>query len=439
MTSDEALDRLVAAARSARPGGVRVREWSVHVAESRRASIGTQDAHTGGPHSPLGIAEALSARWHLVWEDGRVVSSDLDRTAIEEGLGEAIERARAAAREDPDAAQVAPPARMPDVSLLDSAAARMAAGDLAPLAGRLRAIRDRLASHGFRTWSGSFHATHTTARIVTSSGLDASSESTLAGWHATFDGELGNGHVARAQDGDAEFEVRLDRLADLAARLRLPAPPGGARSRLAVLHPAVVRSLVFGTLLHNLDGAAVAHGESRFPAKAFGSRMPVFPEGLSLRVEPLEPLKAGSYRFTLEGVPAAPTTFVDRGRLVTPVLGLKYARRLGGRPTGIPVASDALRLSGPPAIALEEALESAPGGTLVLAVLGVHTQDRASGDFSLSAPQALAIAGGSARGRLRVTMSGNVFEVLADDALRLVRFPGEDVPGLRIRCAVENR
>ena len=75
----------------------------------------------------------------------------------------------------------------------------------------------------------------------------------------------------------------------------------------------------------------------------------------------------------------------------------------------------------------------------MLAVLGVHTQDPASGDFSLSAPQALAISDGAARGRVRVTLSGNLFEALSDDDLRRVRFPGEDVPGLRIRCAVEKR
>ncbi len=439
MTPDATLGRLVDAVQSAGPGGVRVREWSLHVAESRRASIGAKDGHTGGPHSPLDIAESLSARWLLVWEDGKVSSGDLDRTAIEEGLREAIERSRGAAREDRDAAEVAPPATMPDVALFDPETARIAAGDAAPLASRFRAIRERFARGGFRTWSASFDATHIEARILTSAGLDASSESTLAGWHATFDGEIGDGRVARAPEEDSEFEARLDRLADVAARLRRPAPPGEVPGRTAILHPAVVRSFVFRTILHNLDGAAVAHGESRFPAEAFGSGAQAFREHLSIRVEPLEPLKAGSYRFTLEGVPAAPTTFVERGRLVTPVLGLKYARRLGGRPTGVPLSGDALRLPGPPELDFEEALESASGGTLVLAVLGVHTQDPASGDFSLSAPQALAISDGAARGRVRVTLSGNLFEALSDDDLRRVRFPGEDVPGLRIRCAVEKR
>jgi len=70
-------------------------------------------------------------------------------------------------------------------------------------------------------------------------------------------------------------------------------------------------------------------------------------------------------------------------------------------------------------------------------VLGVHTQDATSGDFSLSAPQTLRIEEGSVRGRIRATISGNLFELLRRDDLRLVRFEGEHVPGLLVRCRID--
>ena len=43
----------------------------------------------------------------------------------------------------------------------------------------------------------------------------------------------------------------------------------------------------------------------------------------------------------------------------------------------------------------------------MLSVLGIHTQDSASGDFSLSAPQVLRIDEGALGGRSRATISGN--------------------------------
>jgi PmbA protein len=122
---------------------------------------------------------------------------------------------------------------------------------------------------------------------------------------------------------------------------------------------------------------------------------------------------------------------------MTPLLDLKYARRLGLTPTSNPSAMDTLFFEGPPSIAYDQALATATGGALVLSVLGVHTQDFTSGDFSLSAPQTLAIGAGGVAGRLRATISGNVFELLRSAKLSLVRFPGEHTPGLLVHCRLD--
>jgi PmbA protein len=87
----------------------------------------------------------------------------------------------------------------------------------------------------------------------------------------------------------------------------------------------------------------------------------------------------------------------------------------------------------------EDARTVADGGALILNVLGVHTQDATSGDFSLSVPQALQIVGGSYAGKMKATISGNLFEVLRDPATEFVRFPGEHTPGLVIRCRLDPR
>jgi len=71
-------------------------------------------------------------------------------------------------------------------------------------------------------------------------------------------------------------------------------------------------------------------------------------------------------------------------------------------------------------------------------VLGVHTQDFTSGDFSMSAPQTLALGdGGRFGGRLRATISGNLFAILRSPALRLVAFPGEHTPGILALCHLD--
>lgn len=434
MPASRFLDALASSAAD----GVRARGWSLQILEGRRATLGTKDRETGNPHAPATLAESLSARYRVVWEDGTVSRGALERRQLDGDPRAAVEQARAAAYDDPDATTILGPASFPDVRLHDDAVAAAAGGDLGAWIPRLAEVRGRVESRGVRTWSGSWFAAEGRTRVITSSGLDVSARSTAAGWHVTFDGELGCGFAARAFESSDRFLARLDRCLDDAARLSRSAPDVEG-SLPVLLHPDVVGEYVLPTLLHNLDGSTVSHGEGWFPRDRFGSHEPAIRADLTLRVDPLLPLAAGAYRFTSEGLPAARCDYVRDGRLVTPVLDLKYARRLGLAPTPLPGGDDTLFLEERSPLTLDEALAEAEGGALVFHVLGVHTLDPGSGEFSLSAPQTLAISGRGLGGRIRATISGNLLELLRRDDTRLVRFEDEHLPGMLVRCRLDGR
>lgn len=431
------LERLVEALGSVRAEGRGLSAWTVYVSESRRASLGTKDRDTGGPHAPLTLAQSLGARYRLIWDDGRVSRGAMERRSLETEPEAALAATRASSYVDPDATDVLGPAEFPEVVTHHPATAEIAAGSVEAFAPRLAALRDRVLTHGVRTWSGSMHAAEGTARVVTSAGLDVSGRGTSAGWSATFDGELGAGCGARALEPMDEFASRLDRLVAFVLALREPAAVRAGGVLPVLLHPDVVEDYVLGVLLHNLDGPEVAHGTGAFRKEQFGASAPVLREDLTLRTDPLVAMAAGAYRFSQEGLPAEPCTLVRRGRLVTPLLDLKYARRLGLKPTAFPAAMDTLFLEAEASIGYEEALALAAGGGIVLSVLGVHTQDFTSGDFSLSAPQTLAIGPNGPAGRFRATISGNLFGLLRSPGMALVRFPGEHTPGLLMQCRLD--
>jgi len=418
----------------ARRRGADVRAWSLHATATRRASLGIKDGQAGNAHAPFTLSESAAVQYLLVWGNGRVSRGAWERRQVADGIDRALDDARLAAYDDPDAACVLGPAVFPPVELHAAAAARAAEGDAADIAERLAAVRELVARPRFRTWSGSFSSAEGTSRVLSSAGLDASSAGTATSWHVTLNGEIGDGFGARRSETRDAFLARLGRLAALTEALGQDAAPGRAPGDTVLLHPRVVEAYVVATLLANLEGSAVAHGQSHFDRSAFGSDSPAFREDVELRIDPLLPLRLGSYAFTGEGVPGAPSTLVERGRLVRPVLDLKYAKRLGLAPTAQPGAMDTLHFGGAETIGLGEALDRAAGGVLVLSVLGVHTQDPLSGDFSLSAPQALYVGPHGFAGRLRATISGNLFEILRQDALAFVAFEGETTPGLLVRC-----
>ncbi len=428
------LDLLLDAMRRFDTGGAAIVDWSIYASRSRRFALGVKDRETGNAHAPLTMSESLGARYVFVWNDGRVSRGGLERRQLEHGLQQTLAAARSAAIDDPDAAAVLGPDTFPEVPLHDPLAAAFARGDSRRLEDRLGRTRELISRRGLETWSASFSAAETDAHLQTSAGLDVTGSGTSTGWFVTVNGEIGGGHSARCFEGDDEFDARLEGIADLADELgrEVDGAPGGLVP--VILHPKVVESYVMSTLLHHLDGATVAHGEGLFPIAEFGSGNPVLREDLGLSLDPLEPLRSGSYRFTAEGVPAAKCVFLENGRLLQPVLDLKYSRRLKRPATPLPYSMDTVHLTGPEQLDLEAGYRRAEGGIVVLSVLGVHTQDSASGDFSLSAPQVLGLRGGKPAGRLRGTISGNLFDMLRNADLVRVRFPGEHTPGLLFPC-----
>jgi len=67
---------------------------------------------------------------------------------------------------------------------------------------------------------------------------------------------------------------------------------------------------------------------------------------------------------------------------------------------------------------------------LVFSFLGLHTQDRTSGEYSLTAPNAVVISRSQLQGRAKVTLTGNFFQQLQSESFRLVTFPGHHFPGM---------
>ncbi len=437
MADRERKDRIRRALESVRTDGRTVRDWSFYISETRRFNLGIKDRQIANAHAPLSMSETCGASYRLIWDDGLVSRGSLERRQIETDLVRALADARATAYDDPDAAWVMGPAPIPDVLMHDPETAAMAAGRIERLAGRLAHLRGRLDTDTVRTWSGSLSAGEGFGWLMTSQGVDLSGKGTSTGWHVSVNGETGDGYSSRLPEDDDKFESRLERLLERAAELDRPAEPMDGGIHPVILHPGVVEEYVIGTLLSNLGGATVAHGEGHFRRDQFGSDEPVLRDDLTLRVDPLQPLKLGAYRYTTEGVPAAKCSYIENGRLIQPLVDLKYSRRLGLPPTPLPYSMDTLVFEGNDAMPVAEALETADGGALVLSVLGVHTQDSASGDFSLSAPQVLRIGSGGYAGRLRATISGNLFELLAGSSLRFVDFHGETTPGLLVHTRLD--
>lgn len=405
-------------------------DWRLSWTSYESSGVGVRDGQRASVHAPLALGTGFALDYLFAWEDGRITTGAAERIALADP-DRFLDLARQAAYEDPDGANFSGPARFEEIPLVSEEVASDArSGGERSFAPLLATGEAPLAARGFKTWSGSVSASATSRGVVTSRGLDIRGASTHASYSFWYEGLTGDVHGSRSPIPHGEAAQRLDRACDLVQRLG--SPVGGFEGgRMAVLlHPKVAESFLSAFLLSNIHGDRIHHGQSAFRIAQFGSEERVFAPTLSLRLEPTVPMDTGSYRFTTEGVPARALSYVEDGRLVEPILDLKYARRLGRGPVPGPLSSDSMRLTGGRAMSEAEALAAAGRGVLVLSVLGLHTQDSTRGDFSISAPQTLAIRGGALGGAVKAVLTGNFFEALRDPNLGLVAFEGFRMPGL---------
>jgi PmbA protein len=182
-----------------------------------------------------------------------------------------------------------------------------------------------------------------------------------------------------------------------------------------VLSPIAAASLIGQVLLPALSGRNVKAGRS-FLAEKVGEQ--VFDECLSVYDDPFAP-GLGSTAFDAEGVPTRRLVFVEQGVLRGFAYDLKTGYRYGEGSTGSAVRSGG---EGPGIgfhnLFIDGPRVKEPGDERAIwihDVVGAHTANPFSGDFSVEISNPFWMEGGEPVEPIRTAMlSGNIFEMLAD-------------------------
>lgn len=236
--------------------------------------------------------------------------------------------------------------------------------------------------------------------------------------------------VARGEDeSQSGYEYRVSRkMADLdpflagtgSAREALDLLGGGAPptgSFPAVFPPKVAVDLISG-LLSSFSAEEMIKKRSRLEGRR-GEK--VFADGLTLVDDGTLPWHPGSVAFDDERVPPVPRKIVDAGKVVGCFHTLKTAAIMAEEPTGngfrhslssspAPGPSNLFIPAGSRPV---KALMPAGRAVRFTGLMGIHTMDQVSGDFSLGASGHVLEDGMSLRPFRNGTVSGNLFELMA--------------------------
>jgi PmbA protein len=185
-----------------------------------------------------------------------------------------------------------------------------------------------------------------------------------------------------------------------------------------VLSPVAFAQLLGAVLIPSLSGRNVHAGRSKL-ANSIG--LNVIDPRLSISDDPFLEKGLSSTRWDAEGVPTRLISYIRNGILENFSYDLKTAYRYGQESTGSAVRTGH---GGAPAIGNHNIIVGGSRGDImnekgiyIQDVVGAHTANPLSGDFSVELTNPFHISGGQYDKPVRkAMMSGNVFEMLQDIA-----------------------
>lgn len=353
---------------------------------------------------------------------GFAFASDLSRDALEKAAVAAVEMAGLA---DFDRYNVfpAPPPGYPQLELDDPRIKEMPLEEKIALAREIEAAGRDYDPRVSLTEACAFHQATITVGLASSRGLQTEFSAAYCGGHA---------FLVAVQDGDYQtgFSLRygwhledlnpgeIGRQAAVRAVQMLGAKSISSQEVPVILHPYVVASFL-GVLAPALTARAVQKGKSLFAGKVgekVGSeRVTIIDDGLTTAGIAASP-------FDGEGVPCGENVLIKEGRLQGFLYDTYTAAREGRKSTGngtrgsfrsLPEAGATNFYLRGGSVSAAELWRGVKRGFYVTQVMGIHTANPISGDFSVGVAGLWIEDGEPAYPVRGAAMAGNLLELLA--------------------------
>lgn len=427
MTIEEQLGEKLAQAQNKNS---KLQAWRFNLYNSESLDIGVKDNKLGGPYSAPGYKKSLSGELYLIWEGQRFTSAKLDAQTVD-NFDQAFALWEKTAYFDPDGVGLYAPPSLPEVPLDDEKVQQVIRTDIKPAFQVLTAGLETLLDQGIRKVDARINCSYVQRVMCTSDGFKFKVNQTPVNFYFIANDSYGKGYAEKRWAEASEIRRVLETTINVNRQLDQTVAANFSGPLTLILPPEMFESFLSHFLITNLSGGLVVNRQSRFGLDDFKGQQQVLREDFGLKINNLRPYRSGSYSCTSEGVPGGEISLINAGKLQTPLLNLKYSRKTGLNPTPMPTGGGGFFFESSNKLPTwEELLPTIKQGLIIYSVLGMHTQDAASGNFSLTADQCLLVEEGQVRGKVKAVINGDFFAALNQADSQLYVEPGEENPGL---------
>jgi predicted Zn-dependent protease len=405
-----------------------VKNFRIYKSETFSTSIGINGKVVGGAYNPIQSSASISGILQIEWSDEMVSFVNLTRTALNNPEG-TIKQAKKIRIEDKYARKFTEPYSLKKPNQCDQGVEELALSKPDTLVDILEDALEFEKGLGIKKYEMQAESAFKRVEFANSKGLKLDAQFTNMELSSSWDMKLLYELSQRTlldfdkYKSDIKFFANLFKILNKRTKLKVDSPK-------VIILPEYAWLFFDHYLFSNLDGSQVANNLSRFKREDFKSEKKQFANWVNLEVNPKSTLTPGAHDFTSEGVKVEKTQFIKNGKLKTPTLDLKHSQKLQLAPT-VDIASPYITsISNKKTKKLQEFIEGCDNAILVPYFLGLHTQNRLTGDYSLPAPHAIYIRNGKLIGNVKAILVGNFFEDLRRDDIEFVKTDLYPTPGI---------
>ncbi|MGO9569565.1 MAG: TldD/PmbA family protein [Desulfomonilaceae bacterium] len=370
-----------------------VKQWEVFHQNSQSFRVEFKD----GVMDTLQKARVSGLAVRVIKESkaGFSFTSALDSSSLQKSVDTALSMSQVMPS-DPDAELAEPaPLSVLQERIMDDSLRRVTEVDKTEIARAIES-KARLEDKRITTIRSAGYSDMIVAvRLVNSNGLDVNGEAGLVrAWVELMAEQNGEQEMAYwMEQARSPEKINPATVASEAAHRALDSL--GGKSLPSAKMPVVVENSVAVDLLHVLSHSFLSENHfKKLASPRIKLGEPIFSRKISIVDDGLDARGDYAFPFDGEGTPSQRTHVVENGTLRSLLFDLSYARKLKASSTGncrrgsfegLPVNGVTNLLIEPGTSTREELTAAAGSGLLVTELMGLHTANPVSGDFSVGA------------------------------------------------------
>lgn len=406
----------------ARTDELRIEQWHFTFNEGQAISLGLDNNEIGGPYTPPSTHDIYKGSVYIRWADGRVSDSIIDTFTLE-NLDASIKEWKTTSYQDIDAHEVIQPLPMPTgLKIKDDNVVNLITKDSSYFFEILNYFNENLKKKDYtKTVKGQVSAGMLCSIIMNSKGLNVGWEGTSMSVYASVNDICGDNYAERNMPEKKDLNKILKEIDRYMMHTKNVTQIKSGKMQV-ILTPGTLGQFLEKYVLEEMDGETVTN-QSVHSLEDFKAKKQVFNEKINIVIDGLSDYSLSTQPCSGEGVPSTKSYLIANGRLITPILDLKYAKKSGMPPT--PPGEIDLDVAMAP---YSKMIKGLGYGLIVYDVLGMHTQDSKSGEYSLAVDQGLLVENGKIQGKIKsATIKGNFFETLKDKKTKFAEYRKDEI------------